>query len=174
MASLASKVLLVTESAPDESSSMPPPNPPPAALPRASLSVSVQLLMLRAALSSSRMPPPEVAWPSVMVSPVMVTLALPLMSKTRLASLPLTESLLAPGPLIVTLSVIGKSLVSVMVPCRPLAKLMVSPLLAIGDGRPQRAGAAVGQVVHREGAEQAPVLQSFQARQDRSPRKGGS
>jgi hypothetical protein len=61
---------------------------------------------------------------------VTVTLALPLMSKIRLESLPLTASLLAPGPLIVTLAVIGKSLASVMVPCSPLAKLMVSPLLA--------------------------------------------
>ena len=83
MALLASKVLLVTVSAPDELSSMPPPNPPGPCqqLPRASLSVSVQLLRLRAALPSSRMPPPVVARPSVMVSPAMVTLALPLMSK---------------------------------------------------------------------------------------------
>ena len=96
MASLASKVLPVTVSAPDEASSMPPPNPPPAALPRASLPVTTQLLMLREALPSSRMPPPSVARPSVMVSPEMLTLALPLMSKTWLALLPLTDSLLAP------------------------------------------------------------------------------
>ena len=70
---------------------MAPPNPPPAVLPGAcvmpsySLSVSVRWQMLRgAALPSRRMPPPEVARPSVMVSPAMLTLALPLMSKIRL------------------------------------------------------------------------------------------
>ena len=127
MALLASKVLLVTQSAAVESSSMPPPNPPPAALPRASLPVKVQLLIFRAALSSTRMPPPAVARPSVMVSPAMATLALPLMSKTRLASLPLTESLFAPGPSMVTLWLIGNSpLVSVMVPCSPGANAMVA------------------------------------------------
>ena len=130
MALLQSKVLSVTVSAPVEVSSMPPPNPPPAALPRASLPVTTQLLMLKAALPASRMPPPSVARPSVMVSPEMVTLALPLMLKTWLELLPLTDNLSAPGPLIVTLFVIGRSLFSVMVPCSPLAKSMVSPLLA--------------------------------------------
>src|SRR5947209_7276500 len=49
------------------------------------------------------------------------------MSKTRLLSLPLTDRCFAPGPLIVTLSVMSNSpLVSAMVPCSPLANAMVS------------------------------------------------
>ena len=80
---------LVTVSAPGELSSMPPPTPVPAVLPLATLSDSVQLLMLRAALPSSRIPPPVLARPFVMVSPLMVTVpALPLMSKIRLALSP--------------------------------------------------------------------------------------
>ena len=47
-------------------------------------------------------------------------------SKTRLESLPLTDSRSAPGPLIVTLSVISNSLFSVMVPCSPGANAMVA------------------------------------------------
>src|SRR5262249_33670499 len=47
--------------------------------------------------------------------------------KTRLASLPLTASLFAPGPLIVTLLVMSNSPpVSVIVPCSPLANVMAS------------------------------------------------
>ena len=53
----------------------------------------------------------------------MVTFRPVVMSKMRLALLPLTDSLFAPGPLIVTLSVISNSpLVSVMVPCNLAAK----------------------------------------------------
>ena len=44
MASLSSKLLPVTVSTPDEVSSMPPPNPPPAALPRASLPLTEELV----------------------------------------------------------------------------------------------------------------------------------
>ena len=71
------------------------------------------------------------SWPSVIVRPLMLTLGPAAISKMRLASLPLTDSLPRPGPLIVTPALISNSpLVSVMVPCSPGAKLMVSPLLA--------------------------------------------
>jgi hypothetical protein len=62
----------------------------------------------------------------------MVTVTPPLMSKTRLISLPLMASRLAPGPSMSRLLVIASwSLVRVMVwPARLEAKTIVSPLLA--------------------------------------------
>jgi hypothetical protein len=176
MALLASKVLFVTVSFPDELSSMPPPKPPPpmpllTAIPWASLPVSTQLLRLRAALSSSRMPPPEIARPPVMVSPEMLTLALPLTSKIRLASLPLTASLFAPGPSIVTLWLIGSWRVSVMVPCSSGAKSMVSPLpaAAMADRRepaPLSNRLVTGKVLGK-------FLSSSTSRRGRSERRDG-
>ena len=93
-------------------------------------------------------------------------------SKTRLESLPLTDSLFAPGPLIVTLSVISNSLCQRDGAVQPLREGDGS--VAGLDARPQRVGAAVVQVGHREGAEQPPVLHHFQPRQDRAPREAAS
>ena len=111
--------------------------PPP--LPKLPMESALALLLvmttwsrLSVAPASMRTPPPLVptSCPLAIVRPEMATFA-PAISKTRLASLPLTDSLFAPGPLIVTLSVIDNSpLVSVMVPCSPLAKSIVSPLWA--------------------------------------------
>src|SRR5262249_34955377 len=72
------------------------------------------------------------ARPSVIVIPAMVTVTPPLISKMRLASLPLTVSWFAPGPSMSRFLVMASSpLVSVMVwPRRLGAKLMVSPLWA--------------------------------------------
>ena len=130
--------------------------------------MNVQLLMLRAALPSSRMPPPDVASPSVMVSPEMATLALPLTSKTRLASLPLTESVFAPGPSIVTLWLIGNSpLVSLMVPCSPGANTMVaSPerMPARSEPAPLSARLVTGKVLSR-------LLLSSPSRRGRTARR---
>ena len=63
------------------------------------------------------------------------------------------------------------ALVSVMVPCSPCANVdgVASPDC---DARPQRVGAAVVQVGHREGAEQAPVLQSLPGAAGPSAAKG--
>ena len=61
MASLSSKVLLVTVSTPDDDdmSSMPPPNPPPAALPRASLPADIAVGDV--SVPWLEMPPPATA-----------------------------------------------------------------------------------------------------------------
>src|SRR5262245_3570867 len=88
--------------------------------------------------TSLRMPPPPnmafssaVTLPLAMVRPAMVTFALLLMSKIRLALLPLTVIWLAPGPLMVMLLVrFSWPLRSVMVPCRPGAKSMTAPVVA--------------------------------------------
>ena len=81
--------------------------------------------------ASLRMPPPPrppTVAPSAMVTPSMVTVAPLLTSKTRLASLPLMVSWLAPGPSMVRLWVTANCpLVSVM-SWTECAKTMVSPL----------------------------------------------
>src|SRR5262249_35950614 len=64
-----------------------------------------------------------------MVRPVIVTLVPERVWKTRWALLPLTVTLPAPGPWMVRLWATSSSpLVSAIVPVRPLAKLIVSPL----------------------------------------------
>ena len=108
-----------------------------------------------------------------MVSPEMATFALPLMSKIRLASSPLTESVFSPGPSMVTLWLIaGKSplLVSVMGTMQPGREHDGGS--AGKDARPQRAGTAVEQGRYRKRAEQGPVLQSLQMRQDPRAARG--
>jgi hypothetical protein len=91
----------------------PPPTPSPVEVAAAWLFENVQLFTV------SEGPPLS-----------MVTVASLLMSKTRLTSFPLTVSWFSPGPLMVSLSLIGNSRVSVVVPRISLAKLMVSPLVA--------------------------------------------
>ena len=97
MASLPSKVLLLTVSVPDEDdmSSMAPPNPPPAGVPRASLPVNSQLVILTAAPPSIRMPPPALAWLPLTVQMASVAVPLSWMPPPTLAELPLTVQMVS-------------------------------------------------------------------------------
>ena len=135
-----------------ETASVPAPTfarPPPKALPglpNASLegsptaSLSDRTSPVSVRLPRFRIPPPtpastgelSLARPFVIVIPAMVEVTPALMSKTRLAWLPLTVSCFAPGPSMSRLLVMASSPpVSVMVwPRRLGEKLMVSPLWA--------------------------------------------
>src|SRR5262245_56209712 len=106
----------------------PPPRPPVARLFDRATALTIRLVP-----APLRMPPPWSADPWVMVRPARVTVSLLLMSKTRLASLPLTAKRLAPGPSMSRFLLIASSpLVSVIVwPLRLGAKRMVSPLRAL-------------------------------------------
>ena len=90
--------------------------------------------------------------------------------------LPLTVRALAPGPLIVTLSVMSSwPLVRAMVPVTAKSIVIGSGVgVGGGDRRPQRAGAAVEEVGHREGAGQAAVVEGFDAGAAACAGDGGS
>ena len=103
MALLSSKVLPVTVSVPDEVSSMPPPNPPPAAVAEGLVVVQRAIADAEGSAVLDDAAAPRSPRPSLMVSPAMLTLRLPPMSKTRLALSPLTVSWSSPGPSIVRL-----------------------------------------------------------------------
>ena len=110
---------------------------------------------------------PPTARPWVTVRPSMLT-ATPLpIWKTRLASLPLTASRPAPGPSIrqivrdVQLSAGQRD--RAVTGRRGEADQVGAGVLGVRDGRPQRADAAVGEIVDREGAGDGPVLQPFDA-----------
>ena len=99
------------------------------------------------------MPPPTLwltgefpsASPWVIVSPAMVTVSPALISKTRLASLPLIFSLLGPGPSMSRFWVDVQLAAGQRDGVDILAKLIVaSGRLGVKDRLPQRAGAAVG------------------------------
>src|SRR5438132_11496112 len=93
-----------------------------------------------------------------MVKPLIVTFRPTAVSKTRLASLLLTASLFAPGPLIVTLRVISNSpLVSVMVSCNPAAKS-----ISLGPGAAMLAAATAAR------KEPAPLSLRFLTRNGRA------
>ena len=107
------------------------------------------------------------ALPLAMVRPAMVAVVPGLTSKTRLALLPLTVSLAAPGPLMVMFWVrMSWPLVRPMVPCRLGAKLMTAPDCAVGGRHrvAQRAAAAIVEVGHEERAGQRAVLEQLQKR----------
>src|SRR5262245_222232 len=87
----------------------------------------VQLLRIR--LPALSMPPPVSAFPLAMVRPSRVTLVvLPVMSKTRLAELPLMVRLLAPGPAMIRFLLMDSSpSLKVMGPERPGWKMIAAP-----------------------------------------------
>ena len=105
--------------------------PPP--VPEAELPLTVQSVSVTEPPSLYRPPPFPVVEPSVMVRPLKLAVTPPSTWNTRLAPPPLTVSLLAPSPSIVTFTPIvsGPEFSVIVSPLRLLAKLIVSPLEAV-------------------------------------------
>src|SRR5437016_1045980 len=101
----------------------------------AELLLIVQLLIFTVPVERTRMPPPVslVALPLAIVRPDRVTLTIPVpIFKTRTALLPLTVSMLAPGPVIVRFLFTASSLASVIgLVTVAISKSIVSPAAAV-------------------------------------------